>query len=182
VPKPIREKFGESAWDFIGAVDLGESRFVDSRPIKTDDTSLLRTGTLPLKLPTTDSRGVPWVYTLEGDVEDVSRQHIANRESVTVHPAPWYIGIKSIPFFSDQKGGLHTEVVAAGLDGNPVAGVQVEMQLVQVQWRSVRRAEGNGFYEWDTERQETRSGNGRSQRRSSRCRSRRSYRPAAAST
>ena len=155
VPKPIREKFGESAWDFIGAVDLGESRFVDSRPIKTDDTSLLRTGTLPLKLPTTDSRGVPWVYTLEGDVEDVSRQHIANRESVTVHPAPWYIGIKSIPFFSDQKGGLHTEVVAAGLDGNPVAGVQVEMQLVQVQWRSVRRAEGNGFYEWDTERQET---------------------------
>ncbi len=115
---------------------------------------VLRPGTLALKLPTTDSAGLPWVYTLEADVEDVSRQHIANRAAVTVHPAPWYIGVKRVPFFSEQKGGLNTEIVAVGLDGNPVAGVQVELQLVQVQWKSVRRAEGNGFYEWDTERQE----------------------------
>ena len=33
-------------------------------------------------------------YTLEGDVEDVSRQHIANRASITVHPAPWYVGVR----------------------------------------------------------------------------------------
>ena len=33
------------------------------------------------------------------------------------------------------------------------AGVPVELQLTQVQWKSVRRAEGNGFYTWDTERQ-----------------------------
>ena len=154
VPKAIREKFGPSAWDFIGDVDLDEGRFADARPIKTDETSLLRTGMLPLKLPTTHSQGVPWMYSLEGDVEDVSRQHIANRASVIVHPAPWYIGLKRIPYFSDQKGGLNTEIVAAGLDGNRVAGVQVELQLVQVQWKSVRRAEGNGFYEWDSERQE----------------------------
>ena len=154
VPKPIREKFNDATWEFVGDVDLGDARYENSRPIKTDETNLLRTGTLPLKLPTTDSRGVPWVYTLEGDVEDVSRQHIANRASFRVHPAPWYIGLKRVPFFSDQKAGLTTEIVAAGLDGNPVAGVQVELQLVQVQWKSVRRAEGNGFYEWDTERQE----------------------------
>jgi uncharacterized protein YfaS (alpha-2-macroglobulin family) len=154
VPKPIREKFGESTWDFIGAIDFEDGRYVDARPLKTDETNLVRTGTLALKLPTADSRGVPWVYSLEADVVDVSRQHIANRASITVHPAPWYIGLKRVPFFSDQKAGVNTEIVAAGLDGNPVAGVQVELQLVQVQWKSVRRAEGNGFYEWDTERQE----------------------------
>src|SRR5947207_6288314 len=59
VPKSIREKFSDSLWEFIGSVDVDEGRFVDSRPIKTDDTNLLRTGTLALKLPTTDSRGVP---------------------------------------------------------------------------------------------------------------------------
>ena len=28
----------------------------------------------------------------------------------------------------------------------------VDVKLTQVQWNSVRRAEGNGFYTWDTER------------------------------
>jgi alpha-2-macroglobulin len=154
VPKPIREKFAPSAWEFIGEAGFEDGRYVDSRPIKTDESNLLRTGTLALKLPTTDSRGVPWVYALEADVEDVSRQHIANRASMTVHPAPWYIGVKTLPFFSDQKNGVATEIVAASLDGNLVAGLPVDLELIQVQWKSVRRAEGNGFYEWDTERQE----------------------------
>jgi uncharacterized protein YfaS (alpha-2-macroglobulin family) len=45
--------------------------------------------------------------------------------------------------------------VAAGLAGNPVAGIPVEIELIQIQWKSVRRAEGDGFYEWDSEREET---------------------------
>ncbi len=28
----------------------------------------------------------------------------------------------------------------------------VEVTLTQIQWTSVRRAEGNGFYTWDSER------------------------------
>ena len=51
-------------------------------------------GELALDLPTKLDAGVPYVYTLEADVEDVSRQHIANRASVTVHPAPWYVGVR----------------------------------------------------------------------------------------
>ena len=60
---------------------------------------------------------MPYVYRLEGDVEDVSRQHIANRASVVVHPAPWYVGIRRPSYFLDQKDGLKTEIVAVGLDG-----------------------------------------------------------------
>ena len=61
---------------------------------------------------TTRDAGVPYVYTLEGDVEDVSRQHIANRASVIVHPAPWYIGVRRPRYFVEQKAGLKTEIVA----------------------------------------------------------------------
>ena len=39
-----------------------------------------------------------------------------------------------------------------------VPGVPVEVTLTQVQWTSVRRAEGNGFYTWDTERKEIPAG------------------------
>ena len=30
--------------------------------------------------------------------------------------------------------------------------------LTQIQWTSVRRAEGNGFYTWDSERKEIEAG------------------------
>jgi uncharacterized protein YfaS (alpha-2-macroglobulin family) len=154
VPRAIHEKFPEERWEFIGDIDYDPER-MSSSVIQGKETALTRTGTLALKLPTTDSKGLPWVYTLEGDVEDVSRQHIANRSGVTVHPAPWYVGVKRVPYFADQKTGVKTEIIAAALDGSLVAGVPIAIELTQVQWKSVRRAEGDGFYSWDSEREET---------------------------
>jgi uncharacterized protein YfaS (alpha-2-macroglobulin family) len=154
VPKPIREKFPQERWEFIGDVgDDGEG--LASNVIQGKEATLTAAGNLTLKLATADSRGLPWVYTLEGDVEDISRQHIANRAGVTVHPAPWYVGLKRLPYFADQKNGVKTEIIAAALDGTLVAGVPITVELMQVQWKSVRRAEGDGFYTWDSEREET---------------------------
>ena len=106
----------------------------------------------------TQGDGLPQRYQLEGDVEDVSRQHIANRNSLLVHPAPFYVGVRRPPYFSEQKTGLDTEIVTVGLDGKPVGGIPVEITLTQMQWKSVRRAEGDGFYTWDTELVEIPSG------------------------
>ncbi|MBI4486051.1 MAG: hypothetical protein HY655_08585, partial [Acidobacteria bacterium] len=75
-----------------------------------------------------------------------------------VHPAPWYVGLQQPPLFVDQKNGLRTAAVAVSPDGTPVAGVKVDLTLVEVQWHSARRAEGNGFYTWDTERREVERG------------------------
>ena len=73
-----------------------------------------QTGSWRSTLETKRDAGVPYVYRLEGDVEDASRQHIANRASVVVHPAPWYIGVRRPSYFLDQKAGLKTEIVAVG--------------------------------------------------------------------
>ena len=54
----------------------------------------------------------------------------------------------------EQKDGVRTELVAVGLDGAPVAGIPIDVTLTQVQWISVRRAEGNGFYSWETQRKD----------------------------
>jgi alpha-2-macroglobulin len=154
VPKAVREKYPEERWEFIGDVEYDPAR-AGTNVIQGKETTLTRSGSLAIELPTSDSRGLPWVYTLEGDVEDVSRQHIANRSGVTVHPAPWYVGVKRIPYFADQKAGVKTEIVTAMLDGSLAEGVPVALELTQVQWKSVRRAEGDGFYTWDSEREET---------------------------
>ena len=57
------------------------------------------TGALTVTVPSDRDVDVPYRYTFEADVEDISRQHIANRTSLTVAPAPWYIGLRpSVPF------------------------------------------------------------------------------------
>jgi len=156
-PRFITDKFPEDRWIFVGYPER-EGERVFSAEIRRDQAKLGGAGNLALTLDTRRDAGVPYVYTLEGDVEDVSRQHIANRANLTVHPAPWYIGVRRPSYFVEQKQGLKTDIVAVGLDATAVAGVPVQVELTQVQWHSARRAEGNGFYTWDTERKEVPAG------------------------
>jgi alpha-2-macroglobulin len=135
-------------WEFVGDVE----RPREDAAVKGSEGKTTRAGEVALDLPTRLDAGIPYIYTLEADVEDVSRQHIANRASITVHPADWYIGVRRPGYFTEQKAGLKTELVALSPAGQAIAGVPIEVKLTQVQWNSVRRAEGNGFYTWDTER------------------------------
>jgi len=102
--------------------------------------------------------GKPYRYTFEGDVEDASRQRIAGRASFLVHPAPWYVGVLRPSYFVDQKSGLQTAIVTVSPDGKVAPGVPVTITLQQTQWHSVRRAEGQGFYTWETTREQTKVG------------------------
>jgi alpha-2-macroglobulin len=156
-PSAITQRFGEDRWTFVGWSDRQED-IVRPGELGRAEATLTKAGELSLDLETLRDAGIPYVYTLEGDVEDVSRQRLANRAGLTVHPAPWYIGVRRPSYFINQKDGLTTEVVAVALDGSPEAGVPVEVTLTQVQWVSVRRAEGNGFFTWDTERREIPAG------------------------
>ncbi len=155
-PAAVLETFPPEQWDFVGWSErLGNAK---AGEVSRDEGTLAKTGDLPLTLTPQADAGVPYMYTLEGDVEDVSRQHIANRGSVLVHPAPWYIGLRRSSYFLQQKQGLNTAVVTVAPDGRVVTGVTVTVTLTQIQWTSVRRAEGNGFYTWDTTRKEVPAG------------------------
>src|SRR4029078_347946 len=74
-PRAITEKFTEDRWIFVGYPD-GDDRS-SSGEIRHEQTQLGKTGDLALTLDTRRDAGVPYIYTLECDVEDVSRQHIA---------------------------------------------------------------------------------------------------------
>ncbi len=156
-PDAIADKFGDDRWLFVGQPSRN-GEYLGRSDLRREEGTLAATGDLPLTLDTERAAGIPFIYSLEGDVEDVSRQHIANRASLTVHPAPWYVGVRRPSYFLEQKTGLNTEIVAVGLDGTPTAGVPVDITLTQVQYTSVRRAEGNGFYTWDTQRKEVPAG------------------------
>lgn len=155
VPQKITDRWPASRYAFLGR-DWDEER--PSRiAISQNETKLDEKGELRLALDTEQTAGAPFDYQLEGVVTDVTRQQIAGRASFRVDPAPWYIGLKRPPFFADHKG-VDTEVIAAGLDGLAVAGVNVTVSLKRIQWTSVRQAEGHGFYDWESERKEVAAG------------------------
>jgi hypothetical protein len=157
VPPAVADRFPEERWVFLDQ-DFSAVHRPEAGTLQTAEAALDAQGQITLDLKTERESGVPYQYTLEGEVTDVSRQALAGRASFRVDPAPWYLGVKRPGYFSDAARGLDVEVVAVGLDGEPVPGVPVELTLTQVQWHSVRRAEGGGFYTWETERREVPAG------------------------
>ncbi len=153
-PAAITEKFPDDRFVFVGCCYPNER----VEQINSEEQFLDVKGQDALDLDTKVDAGLPYAYTLEGDVEDVSRQRIANRTTMTVHPAPWYIGVKNVPYFADAKTGVNTEIIAVTPEGKATAGVSVAVSLVQTQWHSVRRAEGNGFYTWETKSEDIDAG------------------------
>jgi len=154
IPPAILDRFSDDQWAFgyYASSRIGAERVAGA------DAMLDPSGTITVQVSTPRDVDGAWRYTLEGDVEDVSRQHIADRTAVTVHPAPWYVGLRRPAYFTDVATGADTEIVAVGLDGTIAPGVPVTVELTRIQWNSVRRAEGGGFYTWETEEVRTPAG------------------------
>ena len=123
-----------------------------------EDATLDANGKLVLSLPTDRTVDFAYRYTFEGDVEDASRQRIANRAGLVVYPAPWFIGIRLPDYFADPKKGTTADVAVVDRNGAAVTGVSVKVSLIHVQWNSVRHAEGRGFYSWETQKVEKPAG------------------------
>ncbi|MEO6259931.1 MAG: alpha-2-macroglobulin family protein, partial [Thermoanaerobaculia bacterium] len=155
VPKAIRDRFPEEQYTFLGE-DWEHRKSAET--ISTKEPKLDAKGDLRLSLDTDRKAGHPWSYRLEGEVTDVSRQKIANRTTFRVDPAPWYVGLRQPPYFTEAAKGFDTAVVAVALDGTMTADVPVTLDLQRIQWNSVRKAEGRGFYNWETQRKEIPAG------------------------
>jgi hypothetical protein len=157
-PAKVTERFPADVWAFLLEEVDGSREYRSPETVKTEEEKLDGEGLLTLDLETPADAGRPWDYTLEGEVTDVTRQTIAGRASFRVDPAPFYLAVKRPPYFGDVDKGALTEIAAVDLSGTAAAGVEVKVALTQVQWNSVRRAEGDGFYTWDVERKEVPAG------------------------
>ncbi|TAK15863.1 MAG: hypothetical protein EPO35_06385, partial [Acidobacteria bacterium] len=128
-----------------------EERGMPERPASTT-AALDTSGKLSVNLPTQAGTDLAWSYTFTGEVEDVTRQRIAGTSQLVVYPAPFLVGLKLPSYFAKTATGATVDVAAVDLSGRPRADVSVKLSLKRIQWNSVRRAEGSGFYSWDTER------------------------------
>lgn len=137
-------------------------------PVDTDDLgeTLLRTETT---LDSTSSieaerarlpgnpQGAPAELVWRGTVTAPSEQQISDRTTATHHPGRFYIGLKPSTSFMDlsQDSTLAVDVVTIDPNGSPVADKDVTVELVRLQWNSVREVGADGRLRWRSERTET---------------------------
>ncbi|MBC8042527.1 MAG: Ig-like domain-containing protein [Rhizobacter sp.] len=105
---------------------------------------------LGLKTPITE----PSTLTLEGEVTDASRQTVAGRASVLLHPAEFYIGLKPATTFIKEGTALGIDVVAMTPE-KKLRSESVTVEVVKRQWVSVRQAGAGGRYEWVSQQIDT---------------------------
>ena len=105
-------------------------------------------GTLVLEVGNVEATaGCTWIYTVEAEVTDVSRQTVANRTSVTVHPASHYAGVRVLGGFGAVGKETAIEVIAThavGAEiGKRVSGAPVDVVIKRREWKSVKKQDEN---------------------------------------
>lgn len=71
--------------------------------------------------------GLPATVTAEATVTDVNRQAYASATSVLVHPAQYYVGLRSDRTFVREGEPLDLDVIVTDIDGAAVAGRAVQV-------------------------------------------------------
>ena len=122
-PEAIQNRYPTDRWTFIGWSET----FMQARTdMASADAVLAPNGQLPLSLATDAKAGLPYAYTLEGDVEDVSRQHIVESRHALSFIRRRGTSASSGCRLQSTERAVRTELVAVGLDGTPVAGVPID--------------------------------------------------------
>jgi uncharacterized protein YfaS (alpha-2-macroglobulin family) len=126
-----------------------EDEYHPQRRLSSGEGTLDAKGQIPwsIKLPITEEPKTRTV-TMEVEVTDVSRQVIANRSQVLVHPSELYAGLK----FGSGVGTAGTETkigfVTVTPEGKARSGVSVDFTIARRSWDSIRQKDMDGRWTW----------------------------------
>ncbi len=101
--------------------------------------------------------GVPGMRKLliEGEVTSASGQALAGRTAVPVHPAEFYLGLRTAGYFFPAHRAVACSVIAVSPEDRLLSDRSIRMRVVQRQWHAVRKAGVGGRYSWETTVEDT---------------------------
>ncbi|MFL5321640.1 MAG: MG2 domain-containing protein [Myxococcaceae bacterium] len=104
-------------------------------------------GTLAIQAGNTETPGgKPYTYTVESEVEDVNRQRVAGRATVTVHPSSFYVGLRGPIGFGQTNTDVKIDTLVVNVDGKKTAGRKADVDVVLRSWKSVRKKDASGGF------------------------------------
>ncbi|HID52149.1 MAG TPA: hypothetical protein EYP41_08935, partial [Anaerolineae bacterium] len=76
----------------------------------------------------------PFSVMADATVMDVNRQAWTAGTSLLVHPAEWYVGLRSATTFVQQGDPLEIEAIVTDIDGSAISGAAVEIEAGRLEW------------------------------------------------
>lgn len=122
-------------------IDAGRSPMFDDSPdaVKSFVGATDATGSHYLQIDFTGIAGVkpdlPVRVTAQGAVLDINRQMIASSTDLLVHPADYYVGLRTTRTFVAEGDPLDVDAVVTSIDGTAVAGRPVRVTAARMQWQ-----------------------------------------------
>lgn len=87
-------------------------------------------------------------FTLDISVFDVNNQVVSTQAYAVVHKGEFYIGVKPSSYVVNAGEEGQVDVLTVDPQSQPVADVEVELVVNQVEWRSVREQAEDGQFYW----------------------------------
>ncbi|TMA17873.1 MAG: alpha-2-macroglobulin, partial [Deltaproteobacteria bacterium] len=141
-PRNAGFRFGRNTWNW----DDNQPAH-DNGAFASGQGAIGRDGTLAVKAGKLEAPGDRAArYTLEAEVADVSRQRVAGRASLLVHPAAFYVGLGATSLFVKAGDTLAIPVIAAAPNGDRV-DARVHVTAFLRSWHSVRKRGVSGIFE-----------------------------------
>lgn len=97
----------------------------------------------------------PYSYTFEAEVTDVNRQSVAGRAEVMVHPASYYIGLRSPAYFLQVGTEYGLEALVLDTEGKRTKGKKLTVTVTSRTWKSVKQKDASGGFTTISEPVET---------------------------
>jgi alpha-2-macroglobulin len=94
-------------------------------------------------------------FNIDVTVQDINNQAVSTQASAVVHKAELYVGIQPSSYVVNAGQGSQVDILTVDPQSKPVAGVDVDVVINQVEWRSVREQVEDGRYYWVTRPVET---------------------------
>lgn len=143
--------FDQETWWWDDNQPQDSSGFFASGEGKADNK-----GALSVKAGVTEAPGEkPYNYTFEAEVTDVNRQSVAGRTSVTVHPASYYVGLRSPAYFLQVGTEYGMEALVVDTAGKRAAGQKFTVTVTSRTWKSVKQKDASGAFTTISEPVET---------------------------
>lgn len=95
------------------------------------------------------------VFSIEATVTDESNQSVSGRTDVIVHQSKVYVGARPRRYVATMLNETSFDFIAVDWDSQPVAGQEIEVQIVERRWSSVQEVDPNsGRTNWNWEVEE----------------------------
>lgn len=89
--------------------------------------------------------------TVEGTVTSSHRRSVTGRLVLPVARGDFRIGLRPTSRFVEAEQPVSIETVALSLDGKPVGGKTLKVELLRRKWNSVKKSGVTGAFDWVTE-------------------------------